>query len=133
MSRLLRILGFALSLSVLCAACLHSAAHPTTALSSIPDDPTLPYVISAIDDHFHDAHPTLPIQPGRALIFRNQGLNPHNVTIVGTAYSRDFSPGESLEIPNISRFLGGPGEYAFYCKYHVDRGMVGIIVVADSP
>jgi hypothetical protein len=42
-----------------------------------------PYVVTAIDYHFHDAHPSLPIRLGQAVQFSNQGRNPHNVTIEG--------------------------------------------------
>ena len=57
-----------------------------------------PYVVTAIDYHFHDAHPTLPIGPGRDLIVRNQGRNLHNVTIPALGFSRDVRPGGEVVI-----------------------------------
>ena len=30
-----------------------------------------PYVVTAIDYHFHDAHPTFPIGPDRDLVVKN--------------------------------------------------------------
>ena len=54
-----------------------------------------PYVVTAIDYHFHDAHPTFPIGLGRDLVVKNQGRNLHNVTIPALGYSRDVAAGRS--------------------------------------
>jgi len=94
--------------------------------------PTPDYVVTAIDYHFHDAHPTLPIGPGRDLVVKNEGQNVHNVTITGTDYSQDVRPGEQLRIPDIAAFLGGPGTYSFYCHYHEAQGMIGVIIIASG-
>jgi plastocyanin len=88
------------------------------------------YVVTAIDYHFHDAHPTIPIGQGRDLVVTNAGRNVHNVTIPGTTYSRDVSPGHRLVIRDIAAFLGGPGEYPFFCRFHDSLGMKGVIVIA---
>jgi plastocyanin len=91
-----------------------------------------PYVVTAIDYHFHDAHPSLPIALDRAVEFSNQARNPHNVTIEGTEYSETMRPGERIQIDPISSVLPAPGRYAFYCKFHVDRGMSGVLVVTSG-
>ena len=88
------------------------------------------YVVTAIDYHFHDAHPTTPIGPGRDLVVKNDGRNVHNVTIPGTTYSEDVRPGDRLVIRNIAAFLGGPGEYPFFCRFHESLGMTGVIIIA---
>jgi plastocyanin len=88
------------------------------------------YVVTAIDYHFHDAHPTTPIGPGRDLVVTNDGRNVHNVTIPGTTYSQDVAPGDRLVIRNIAAFLGGPGEYPFFCRFHQSLGMTGVIIIA---
>jgi hypothetical protein len=90
-----------------------------------------PYVVTAIDYHFHDAHPTLPIGPGRDLIVKNQGRNLHNVTIPALGYSRNVRPGDQLEIDDIADALS-PGRNAMYCEIHRDRGMRGVIVIAQG-
>jgi plastocyanin len=90
-----------------------------------------PYVVTAIDYHFHDAHPTFPIGPDRDLVVENQGRNLHNVTIPALNYSRNVEPGDQLTISNIAGQLA-PGRYAMFCKIHVDRGMSGVIVIADE-
>jgi len=88
------------------------------------------YVVTAIDYHFHDAHPTTPIGPGRDLVVKNDGRNVHNVTIPGTTYSEDVRPGDRLVIRNIAAFLGGPGEYPFFCRFHESLRMTGVIIIA---
>jgi plastocyanin len=93
--------------------------------------PPRPYVVTAIDYHFHDAHPTLPIGPGRDLIVKNQGQNLHNVTIPALGYSRNVRPGDQLEIADIADRLS-PGRYVMFCKIHRDRGMSGVIVIAGA-
>jgi hypothetical protein len=88
-----------------------------------------PYVVTAIDDHFHDAHPTLPIGSGRDLVVRNQGRNLHNVTIDALAYTMDLRPGEQLTIKDVTARLE-PGRYTLVCRFHEDEGMTGTIVIA---
>ena len=88
-----------------------------------------PYVVTAIDYHVHDAHPTLPIGEGRDLVVKNEGRNVHNVTIAALRFSTDVQPGERLTIDDITLRLD-PGRYALICRYHEDRGMTGTIVIA---
>ena len=90
-----------------------------------------PYVVTAIDYHFHDAHPSLPIPLDRAVQFSNQGRNQHNVTIEGTGYDRTFGPGKRITIRPIRSLLAEPGRYPFVCKLHADRGMSGVLVLVD--
>jgi plastocyanin len=90
-----------------------------------------PYVVTAIDYHFHDAHPTLPIGPGRDLVVKNQGRNLHNVTIPALAYARNVQPGDQLEFDDVADTLA-PGRYVMFCKIHRDRGMSGLIVIAEG-
>ncbi len=109
---MIRRAGLGLALALLCAC-----------------SPSRPYVISAIDYHFHDAHPTEELAPDREIVVSNQGRNVHNVTIEGTGYSVDVQPGERLSLgPAGVRFP--PGRSAIVCRYHADRGMSGTILVA---
>ena len=89
-----------------------------------------PYVITAIDYHFHDAHPTLPITSDRDLVVKNVGLNRHNVTIPALGYSHNVASGNQITIPNVAGLFGGPGRYPMFCRFHRDRGMKGVIVIA---
>jgi plastocyanin len=91
-----------------------------------------PYVVTAIDYHFHDAHPTLPISPGRDLIVRNQGRNLHNVTIPALGFSRDVPPGGQVVIHSIGDRLE-PGRYTLFCRIHLAAfGMKGVIVISPE-
>lgn len=89
-----------------------------------------PYVVTAIDYHFHDAHPTQPIVPGRDLVVKNVGRNVHNVTIPALSVSQDVPPGGQLTIEDIAGRLGS-GRYQLLCDLHVDRLMIGTIVLVD--
>jgi plastocyanin len=94
-------------------------------------EPSKPYVVTAIDYHFHDAHPTLPIAPGRDLVFKNAGSNVHNVTIAALGIAHDIVPGGEFTVADIADQLE-PGSYTFVCRFHHDRGMTGVIVIAGS-
>jgi plastocyanin len=98
----------------------------------IGGDQPKPYVVTAIDYHFHDAHPSFPIAPGRDLIVKNESSNLHNVTIPAIGYSQDVQPGQELVIPDVASLFPGPGRYSFHCIYHEDRGMTGLLVIADG-
>jgi plastocyanin len=91
-----------------------------------------PYVVTAIDYHFHDAHPTFPIGPGRDLMISNASRNRHNVTIPALDYSSDVAPGGRLVIEDVATRFGGPGRYSFVCLFHEDRGMSGTLVLASG-
>ncbi|MGH2674467.1 MAG: cupredoxin domain-containing protein [Actinomycetota bacterium] len=102
--------------------------------SGAPDQTTddlRPYVVTAIDYHFHDAHPSLPIPLGRAVQFSNQGRNRHNVTIEGTGYDRTFGPGRRITVDPIGSLLETPGRYPFFCKLHADRAMSGVLILVE--
>jgi hypothetical protein len=94
------------------------------------DDPSLPYGIVAIDYHFHDAHPSIPLDPSRDVTFSNAGSLLHNVTFPQLGYSKDLPVGSTIEIRNLGDKLGGPGIYTFFCSYHASSfGMIGTVVI----
>jgi plastocyanin len=93
-------------------------------------EPSPDYVVTAINYHFHDAHPTLPLGPGRDLVVKNATENLHNVTIPALGISQDIRPGSQIRFPDIASSFPRPGRYTFYCQYHHDRGMTGVIVIA---
>ncbi len=95
-----------------------------------PDYPNLPYGITAINYHFHDAHPTRPLSPDRAVLWHNDGSVLHNVTILALGFSKDLPVGATITITKLGRKLGEPGRYRFYCAYHLSLGMKGTIVIA---
>ncbi len=118
----MKLAALVLSASLLCASCGKSERELVKR----------PYVVTAIDYHFHDAHPSLPIEVDRAVQFSNQGRNPHNVTIEGTSYDQTVRPGERITIRPVGSLLPTPGRYPFVCKLHAERGMSGVLVVVPG-
>lgn len=96
-----------------------------------PERTTGPYFAVAVDNHFHDIHPSdYPfISQDRPFIVDNQGRNLHNFTVLGTDISIDIRPGHRLVWPRIGDVLKA-GTYNVICSYHVNVGMVGKFVVA---
>jgi plastocyanin len=89
-----------------------------------------PYVVTAIDYHFHDAHPTRPLVPGQDFVVDNQGRNLHNVSIPALDFSKDIRPGDRITIEDIAELLE-PGQYTLFCRIHLKAfGMKGVIVIA---
>ena len=94
------------------------------------DDPSVPYGIVAIDYHFHDAHPSIPLDPSRDVTFTNDGAVTHNVTFPELGFSKDLPVGATFTIRNLGEKLGGAGTYTFFCNYHYAAyGMGGTIVI----
>lgn len=91
-----------------------------------PPSTTGLYVSVAVDNHFHDIHPSDPPSIGedRPFEVKNEGHNLHNFTVVGTDISVDLEPGQSLLWPRIGDKLK-PGFYSVYCRYHIYLGMRG--------
>jgi plastocyanin len=97
----------------------------------LADDSTKPYGVTAIDYHFHDAHPTLPLAPDRTILVTNEGRVRHNVSIPGTDFTKDIEPGDRIVLRGVGELFGGPGTHVFICRYHASLGMKGTVIVAD--
>ena len=98
----------------------------------LADDPTKPYGVTAIDYHFHDAHPTLPLIPDRIIMVTNEGRVRHNVSIPGTDFTKDVEPGDRIVLRDVGELFGDPGPHVFLCRYHANLGMKGTVIVAES-
>src|SRR6478672_8617750 len=82
------------ALALLLPACTTaSGAAPPAAYSysppvviNAPNSQTGPYVVVAVDNHFHDIHPSDPptITADRPFEVKNEGFNLHNFSVVGT-------------------------------------------------
>jgi|SRR5215467_3304928 len=103
---------------------------PPRVLLSTPN-PSGPFVVVAVDDHFHDIHPSDPptIAANRPFIVKNEGYNLHNFSVVGTNISIDIKPGHEFVWPTIGAHLK-PGAYQIVCIYHAWEGMTGRLFVA---
>jgi hypothetical protein len=95
---------------------------------------TGPYVVTAVDNHFHDIHPVddVDIAADRPLVVTNEGKNLHNFTIVGTDVNRDFRPGRELRFPDLGEFLEVGRTYEIVCHYHASQGMIGMFTVVEG-
>ena len=95
-----------------------------------PEPSVGPFVVVAVDNHFHDIHPVdrTQIAESRPFIVKNEGNNLHNFTVQGTNTSIDIQPGGQLVWPRLGDHLG-PGNYTVFCKYHVYAGMTGDFIV----
>jgi hypothetical protein len=89
-----------------------------------------PYVVVAVDNHFHDIHPVDDPRIGenRPFIVKNEGQNLHNFTVVGTGISVDIQPGHEMKWSRLGDHLK-PGSYQVICTYHEYLGMVGNFIV----
>jgi hypothetical protein len=130
-------------LALVLAACLLSACstgpkaagsapfspRPIVVLTTAPSR-TGPFVVVAVDNHFHDIHPSDPPTLGedRPFEVKNEGLNLHNFTVVGTGISVDIPPGGSLRWSRLGDHLK-PGFYTVVCTYHTWIGMTGNFAV----
>ena len=117
-------------------ACSEPAPDPPKAdlpLVTLPEPTTGPYVSVAVDYHFHDIHPIdhKEIAADRSLVFRNDGSNKHNVTIVGTDVNEDMKPGERVVIDPVSK-LGPPGTYEVICRFHTAQKMSGSFELVEA-
>jgi hypothetical protein len=124
----------AVAFSLLCC-CSPASSHNSTpfAQPSVilnPEPAHGPYVVVAVDNHFHDIHPVddPSIAGHREFVIKNEGFNLHNFTVVGTDISINIKPGGVLRWRHLGNHLP-PGTYHVFCKFHVDQGMRGIFTV----
>jgi len=82
------------------------------------------------DDYFE---PTiLEGEPGQTvtLELRNEGNNPHTLTISGQGIDQEVQPGDEAEVDVT---FPQSGVLAFICRFHESNGMVGALDVSGSP
>lgn len=105
-----------------------TSASPVVHVS--PEPTTGPYVVVAVNYHFHDIHPEdhKMIGQARPFIVKNETENPHNFSVVGTPISVNIPPGEEMVWDPLGAHLK-PGFYQVFCKFHADRGMTGAFTV----
>jgi hypothetical protein len=144
-SRSIRLRGIgigvaAVALTVLAACTTTSGASPSSSYSysppvviNEPNSQTGPYVVVAVDNHFHDIHPSDPptIAANRPFEVKNEGYNLHNFSVIGTSISIDIPPGGHFRWSHIGAHLK-PGTYQVVCTYHAYLGMVGQFTVAPA-
>ncbi|MFN2590592.1 MAG: hypothetical protein ABR518_07455 [Actinomycetota bacterium] len=107
------------------------APQPTLIIS--PYSTVGPVVIVAIDNHFHDIHPTdrRVISAAQPVTVRNDGRYRHNFTVVGTKVSVYLEPGDRVSWPRIGDVVS-PGFHPVICKIHQNVGMGGEFTIAPA-
>jgi hypothetical protein len=128
-----RVAGLVLFLLALSCAEQKSPSPDTAGRHTISYDPTRPWVVTAVNYHFHDAHPTPRLNPETALVFKNATQTLHNVSFQGLDFDMDLPAGAEFSIDPMSSLFPRPGHYLFVCSYHADRGMGGRVVVGSPP
>jgi len=122
------------ALAVLLAAC--SSSPPGRGGDRViyrPEPRHGPFVVVAVDNHFHDIHPVDDprIAENRPFVVKNEGRNLHNFTVVGTDVDVDIAPGHELRWSRLGDHLP-PGSYRVICTYHDYLGMVGDFIVTKA-
>jgi plastocyanin len=81
------------------------------------------------DDYF--APTILEGEPGQAvaLELRNEGNNPHTLTISGQGIDQEVQPGDEAEVDVT---FPESGVLAFVCRFHESNGMVGALEVSGT-
>jgi plastocyanin len=118
------------AVAVLLVACSSSAASPGDRVIYRPEPSHGPFVVVAVDNHFHDIHPVdgTKIAENRPFVVKNEGSNLHNFTVVGAGISIDIKPGHHFRWGRIGDHLK-PGFYQVICIYHDYEGMRGSFFV----
>ena len=136
----IRVAVASVALSLLAACTTTSGASQSSTYSysppvviNAPNSQHGPYVVVAVDNHFHDIHPTDPptITANRPFEVKNEGFNLHNFTVIGTPISIDIPPGGHFGWSHIGDHLK-PGTYQVVCTYHAYLGMIGLFTVAPA-
>jgi plastocyanin len=82
-------------------------------------------LVALLDDEFEPA--CFAISSTQGLQLANSGSRTHNFSIEG-ALDVDVEPGGRTNTPALETVVE-PGTYDFFCKYHRDAGMIGVIIV----
>ena len=127
--------GLALLL-LLAVACSSASDRQPAAVATLvikPYPTTGRVVVVAIDNHFHDIHPTdhRVISEDQPFLVRNDGRYHHNFTVVGTDVSVYLDPNDTLSWPRVGDVLP-PGSYVVICKIHQNVGMGGMFTIAPA-
>lgn len=120
-------IGFALLLAVM------AVTIPTSlnvnAQTSV--DPQVVQPVKAIevemnDDYFNPKVITIPSGKSTTLVLKNKGKREHTFTVDKLGIDAEVQPGKEMTITVQAKT---PGTYELICRYHVQQGMVGKVIV----
>jgi plastocyanin len=78
------------------------------------------------DDYFNPKVITIPNGTTTTLILKNKGKKEHTFTVEKLGIDAEVQPGKEK---NITVKPKQPGTYELICRYHLQEGMVGKVIV----
>lgn len=114
--------------ALLLAACGGGEGQDATASPTGGDrpSPSAKVSIQALDPYFQPSQITGTFGQAMEVTVKNEGKAPHTFTIDELRVDQEVAPGKSI---TIKLSPAEPGEFNFYCKYHVASGMRGSLLV----
>lgn len=88
--------------------------------------PSAKVSLQALDTYFQPSQLTGTFGQTMEVTIKNEGKLPHTFTIDELRVDQEVAPGKSITL-KVSP--AEPGEFNFYCKYHVASGMRGSLLV----
>jgi len=97
--------------------------------SSQPPASTARLSLQAKDAYFEPADLTATFGQGAEVTVKNAGKLPHTFTIDELRVDQEIAPGKTV---TLKLSPAEPGEFNFYCRFHVGSGMRGSIRVLTA-
>ena len=86
--------------------------------------------VGMVDYYFQPAQVVGKAGQKVTLTLRNTGTVEHNFTLTEQNVSKDVKPGQSAQV---TVTVPSSGSVTFYCKYHRQRGMTGVLTSSTKP
>ncbi|WP_404443266.1 cupredoxin domain-containing protein [Sutcliffiella horikoshii] len=94
------------------------AIHPMERVNTIE--------VELNDDYFDPKVITIPSGASLTLVLKNKGNKEHTFTVEKLGVDEEVQPGEEK---SIAVKPTRPGTYELICRYHLQQGMVGKVIV----
>lgn len=91
-----------------------------------PIEPMKAIEVELNDDYFNPKVITIPVGRTTTLILKNKGAKEHTFTVEKLRIDVEVQPGKEKTI-TVKPTM--PGTYELICRYHLQEGMVGKVVV----
>lgn len=85
-----------------------------------------PIEVELNDDYFNPKVITIPNETTTMLILKNKGKKEHTFTVEKLGIDAEIQPGTEKRITVKPK---QPGTYELICRYHIQEGMVGQVIV----
>jgi plastocyanin len=118
---LLRIALAVVSLGLAAGACLQGDRDDERSASSSA-------LVAQHDFYFDYNNLAVAVGASIPLVVQNKGDVAHTFTILELGLDEKIEPGEDA---TVELEADQAGSFRFFCRFHEDRGMVGLLIVAD--